>query len=437
MGHIAARQQYEKLRSKVDRYPVGAPATETIYEILKTLYTPEEAELASRLPLKFSTLGSLSRRLQVPADRLRAQLEPLCDKGLVMDLTLGGKRRYVLVPTVVGFFEFSMMRHRENLDQPRLAELYHRVMLEESDFAGQFQNTSGTSVFQTLVHEESLPESFSEILDWERAQHQVREAGAWAVSTCHCRHVAHHKGHDCEVFGMDETCLTMGRTTEYFVRRGMARAIDMNEALDLLARSREAGMVHIGDNVQHHPTFICNCCSCCCEVLGGYRRWTVFENNFSSNFEARVSISHCTGCTKCQRACPVDAIDMVPSERLVGKKRVKRLAVVDKEVCIGCGVCQLACRFDSMRMAPRPQRKLAPESFVARMLTMAMEQGKLAELMLDPDDGLGMKAASVMLGALLRLPPAKRLLANETFKSRFVAAMLASTKLLARQERKI
>jgi ferredoxin len=236
---------------------------------------------------------------------------------------------------------------------------------------------------------------------------------------------------------MDEACLTLGRTTEYFVRRGMAKAIGMHEALDLLARSRDAGLVHIGDNVQHHPSFICNCCGCCCEVLGGYKRWTVFENNFSSNFEARVSLSKCTGCKKCQQACPVDAIDMVACERQVGGKRVTRLAVVDRDVCIGCGVCQLACKFDSLTMAPRPQRRLAPESFVARMLTMAIEQGKLHELVIDEDTSPGAKAASVLLGALLKLPPAKQLLANETFKSRFIAAMMAATKLLAPLERKL
>lgn len=437
MGHITARMEYEKLRAKVDRYPVGAPATGTLYEILKTLYTPEEAELASRLPLRYSSLGSLSRRFQMPEDQLRTKLEPLCDKGLVMDLTLGGKQRYVIVPTVIGFFEFSMMRQRQSLDQPKLAELYHRLMLEEDDFVGQFNKRTPTNIFRTLVHEESLPESYSEILDWERAEQQVREASAWAVSTCHCRHVAHHKGHDCEVMPMEESCLTLGRSTEYFTRRGMAKAIEMQEALDLLARSRDAGAVHMGDNVQHQPSFVCSCCGCCCEILGSYKRFPVFDNNFSSNFEAQISLARCTGCKKCQQACPVDAIDMVPSERQVGKKRVKLLAVVDRDVCIGCGVCQLACKFDSLEMVARPQRKLAPESFVARTLTMALEQGKLHELMIDVDDGLGARAANIMLGALLKLPPAKLLLANETFKSRFVSTLLASAKLLAPQKTEI
>ena len=126
--------EYQKLRAKVDRYPVGAPPTDIIYEILRTLYTPEEAELASRMPLRFSPLGSLSRRFGMPESELQPKLEVLCDKGLVMDLMLGGKMRYILMPSVVGFFEFSMTRVRDDLDQRELARLYHENFIEDPTF---------------------------------------------------------------------------------------------------------------------------------------------------------------------------------------------------------------------------------------------------------------------------------------------------------------
>ncbi|MFH2010483.1 MAG: 4Fe-4S dicluster domain-containing protein [bacterium] len=437
MGHISAKLEYQKLRAKVDRYPVGAPATDTMYEILRTLYTPQEAELASRMPLRWSSLGSLSRRFGIPAAELQSRLDTLCDKGLVMDLELSGKMRYILMPTVVGFFEFSMMRIRGDLDQKELARLFHRNFIEESDFVSQFNLSAKTSIFRTLVHEETLPESYTEVLDWERATSLVQSQDLFSVAVCHCRHVAHHQGRECETFPMKDSCLSMGRITDYFVRHGMARRIDRAEALDLLARSRDAGMVHLGDNVQHRASFICNCCGCCCEVLNSYKKWSVFENHFSSNFEARVSLARCTGCKKCQTACPVDAIDMVPSVRQVGKKKVKLLAVIDRDVCIGCGVCKPACKAGSLEMAPRPQRKIAPETLMARMLTMALEQGKLHELMLDRDDGLGIHAANVLLGALLKLPPAKWLLANETLKSRLIAALLSASGAAPSNERKI
>ena len=430
MGHIASKQAYDALRKQVDKHPIGAPDTQAVYEILQLIYTPDEAALGAQLPLKWSTLGCLSRRLKIPEVVLQPQLESLADKGLVMDLFLGGKTRYMLMPTVVGFFEFSMMRTRDNMNQKELAKLFHRVMVEEPEFVAQFAKHASTTPFRTLVHEGTLPETYTEVLDWERATHLVQTAGKWAAGLCHCRHVAHHLGRECEKFPMEHSCLSLGKATEYMTHRGLARAIDRQEALDLLTRSKEQGMVHLGDNVQQKPVFICNCCGCCCEVLGSYKKFDVFANQFSSNFEAVASTAKCTGCKKCQTACPVDAIDMVPSERMVGKKKVKRLAVIDREVCIGCGVCVPECKFGSMQMVSRPQRQLTPVDTMARVLTQALEQGKLHTLLIDTHSGFSAQAASALMGALLKLPPAKQLLANDAIKSRFVTTFLAAGKLL-------
>ncbi len=428
MGHIVAKHAYRSLKERLDRYPVGTPGEGTIYEILKIVYTPEEAELGARLPFRFSSLGSLSRRLNIPPDELRIKLDAMAAKGLVFDLHVKGKDRYILNPSVVGFFEFSMMRIREDIDQPKLGRLLHQYLLEESDFAKQFQQSSQTTPFRVLAHEETLPENYTEVLDWERATHIVREADRWAVGICHCRHVAHHMGHDCKVFPMESSCLSIGDGVDYLVRHGMAQEIEQSEAEDLLNRSRDAGLVHLCDNLKNEPTFICNCCGCCCEMLGGFKKFKTFGNAFSSNYEAAVDSATCIGCKKCKKACPIDAIDVVEKPHMVGKKRFKRMARVDHDICLGCGVCALVCKSGAMQMPPRPRRRIPPESMFARVLMMAIEQDKLHEVLIDKDDGLTALAANTLLGAVLKLPPAKQLLAQDALKSRFVDLMLSRFK---------
>jgi ferredoxin len=434
MGHLSAKDAYETLRERLDRFPMGAPGEATIRAILRTVYSEEDAALAAKLRFRFESAGTIARRAGLSREDAVARLADMADRGLVLDVQVGRRQAYMLTPTVVGFFEFSMMRVRDDLDQAALARLFHQYLLEEPDFFGQFRRGTRTTPFRTLVHEEALaPDTFAEVLDWERASALVAQADRFAVGLCHCRHVAHHAGRDCRTFRM-ESCLTLGAGVDYVVRHGFARLISREEAQALLAETRDAGMVHIADNVQRRPAFICNCCSCCCELLNGFKTFRAsgdhFGNVFSSNFEAAVTAAACTGCRRCEKACPVGAITMVPTDppRTVKGRPRRTLAVIDRDACIGCGVCALRCPDQALAMTPRPQRRYTPPGTLARVLLMAIEQGKLGALLFDPEDGLTARLAGVLLDGVLGLPPAKQLLAQQALRSRFVDALLAGAR---------
>ena len=191
-------------------------------------------------------------------------------------------------------------------------------------------------------------------------------------------------------------------------------------SLDIISTAKKKGMVHIGDNVQHEPNFLCNCCVCCCEVLGSFKNFDFFTNTFSSNFEATSDSSMCNGCKACEIACPVDAITMEAAGVSRSSGREMQRAVIDLEVCIGCGVCVPKCKKGARAMAPRPKRHLVPENTIARTLMMAVENGTLQNLLVDRHAGMSSAAIAAVIGAVLELPPAKQLLARNSLKSRFV-----------------
>jgi Pyruvate/2-oxoacid:ferredoxin oxidoreductase delta subunit len=306
------------------------------------------------------------------------------------------------------------------MDTPALAMAYDAYAASGAWFRGTGRPT--TQIGRTMVNEEALdPELTVEVLDYEKASFVLRDAKRLSVTTCVCRHGAEHLGRACDA--PQEICLGVNRGADSAIRHGYGREIDSAEALDLLALGREKGLVQIADNVKHRPMYLCNCCGCCCMQLRTINRHGVQDAVHTSNFIAEPTPELCRGCGRCARRCPVAAIRMVPVLR-DGKQVGAMRAEVDREICLGCGVCHSACRHRSMRMAPRPQRVLTPDTTLERVVRMALDRGKLQHLLFDEGDGLPATIANRVLGVILDLPPARRALAREQVKSRFVQAVM-------------
>ena len=434
MGHLGdLKEEYRALVERLDAAPVGLPEPTNVaarkgwQEILEILYTPEEAALASRLPTRPADLKKLSERLGMPPEPLKAKLDAMCDKGIVMDLVSrkGGKTYYFLSPPVVGFFEFSLMRLNDSkIPQKRLAQAMDAYLHGDEAFASQIFG-GDTVIGRALVHETALDESsLPEVLDWEKAAAVLKKAKSLAVSHCYCRHKNQHLGKACDA--PTENCLSLNAGADFVVRRKFGRAIDKEEALKILDASRSAGLVQIADNVMSRPTYICNCCGCCCGQLRAVNEFGYAAVN-PSGFIASCDPNICTGCGRCARACPIAAVGMTASRKNAERKNSLR-AVVDAERCLGCGVCADACGKDAMRMARRAKQPKVPANMLERMLRMAMERGKLPDLLLDAGESRGHRFLLGALKILSRLPLADKALASEQMKSRFLAAALSRVK---------
>jgi ferredoxin len=431
MGHLGRlKEQYRDLVARLDRGSVALPEAEDPHaeqgrrEILEILYTPEEAAVAARMPLVPITAARLAPRLGLTVEALEAKLEPMCDRGVVMDLVSPrtGQRSYLLAAPVVGFFEFSLMRAQDSIPKKRMAEAMHAYADGDPAFAREvFGPGRETVLGRALVHEPAIDEDVPEVLDWERATDVVGGARKWSVSLCFCRHKAEHLGEVCDA--PMENCLSLNGGAEFVVRRGFGREIGRTEALELLARSRESGLVQIADNVKSRPTFVCNCCGCCCEQLQGISRWGLPAVN-PSGFLPACDGAACSGCSRCARACPVGAIVMEPV-REAGKRKAALAPRIDEGRCIGCGVCAGACHKGALAMKRGGRPRHVPVNSIEKAVRMALERNRLADLLFDEGAGRGARFLHGMVEAIVKLPPAQALLASEQVRSRFVKAALA------------
>ncbi len=427
MGHLSHHKAYRDLRARLDQLPATFPDTPEGMEILALIFTPEEAELARRLPFRPQSARRIAARLGRPEAEVRSALERMADRGLVLDLYSAHKDRmyYCVAPPVVGFVEFSLMRKRTDLDQPALAQRFEALFARPGSFSQSFF-AGETQIGRALVHEETLePDRIAELLPFEKASEVVRSASSRAVSLCYCRHKAEHLGKRCEA--PLDNCLSLNKGAEFVARHGHGRPIDAGEASEILARSREAGLVFIADNVQRRVTYLCCCCGCCCSQLQAVNRHGLVGAVRTSSSLAEIDRERCTGCGRCARRCPVQAIAIrvrAPHERrrveASGKER-PMLGVVDEGLCLGCGVCKPACKKDALRMAARAERVLTPESTLERLLLTALERDRLQHLLFDEQEGPSLLLLNRLAGAVLRLAPVKRALLSQALRSRFLA----------------
>ena len=156
-------------------------------------------------------------------------------------------------------------------------------------------------------------------------------------------------------------------------------------------------------------------------MMRSIKRYGIYDGIVPSNYPATIDHSISRGCTKCAKACPVRAIDVVPTE---GKGLRRNWAVVDADRCLGCGVCYDACRWDAHDMEMRDEPPTIPANTMERVALMAIERGKLGDLLFDNvGNRLGEIAAS-SVRLIERMPPWKAAMANQRIRSTFVATLV-------------
>ena len=417
MSHINVKKAYKSLEERLNRFPQGAPPSDTLYQILSMLFTEKEAELVAQLPIKAFRVKTAAKIWSVSESEALKILDKLASKAILLDLEDEKGKQYILPPPMAGFIEFALMRTRNDIDQKLLAELYYQYLNVEEDFIKDLFYSAETKLGRVYVQEEILTnENEVTILDYERASHIIEEAEHIAVGMCYCRHKMQHVGMACDA-PMD-ICMTFNGTANSLIKNNYARRIDVSECKELLHQAYEHNLVQCGENVRHGVNFICNCCGCCCEALLAAKKFGNLHPVATTSFIPNINDKTCIKCGKCIKACPIGAITKVKNED-------ETIIKIDEDRCLGCGVCVRNCSKRSITLLKRKEKIITPANSVHRVVLMAIEKGQLQELIFDNKALSSHRAMAAILSAILKLPPAKKMLASKQMKSIYLDKLLS------------
>lgn len=347
---------YHKLQEKLNAHPAGAPNRPEIFEILRILFTPEEAGLALHLTFTPKPVDDIAQKVGLSTDEVTTLCEQLADKGLVLSHTHHDRNAYMLVPMIPGVFEYPIMKRKHlDLDFERLEQLWYQYY--EAGWGHEFHG-SKTNLLRVIPVRRAIPTT-PNISPFEEVSCYIDKSEFIAVGDCACRVAAKKCNNPVEV------CLALDSIAKLLVERRIARYITKEEALKILEQCEEAGLVHTTSNTSDKIGIICNCCPCCCFALGAVTRLKDTTSHPISNFYASVNAESCNACGICEDRCPVEAIT------------VDDVAIVDVGLCIGCGLCASSCPEGAINLNRRGDSIELPAGPRELALKVAQEKGRL------------------------------------------------------------
>jgi len=340
------------------------PMTDTLTRIIKLIVDADDIDfILAFKEQKSQTMEQLTQSSGLSEEMINEKVRKLAKKGVIFNQPNSkGVMVFRLLPLVnVGVFEYTFMQKLERSEKNlKLATLFERLFDEaKGDIQAAYEDTvsfmelmppvdrtvpvtvnkaTGNS---TLIEINTSIEPVEKILPTQSVAKLIEKFDEIAVGHCFCRHHKDLTGEPCKQTDSRESCFTFGKSARYTSEQQFMRMIDKKEALEILMKAEEDGLVHKayhpGFDTSRDETSVCNCCKCCCGNSTDNQIWPIVN---AAAFAAQVDEDACTGCGTCTENCHSDAVALNGAN----------VSFVDEERCIGCGVCARFCPEDAIRL---------------------------------------------------------------------------------------
>lgn len=358
---------FRKVQEQLDQYSIGFPATESgvEIEILKLLFTEPEAQLFSQMTGEPETSASVAERVGQPVEKVADELENMALKGLLFRDRRDESVKYSAIPFIHGLLEFQALWMPKEL--VRLTGNYIREKLFANLGGGggssKKKTGSGGGGMRVLPIRESLGVEHA-VASYDDVHEILKKEELLVIADCSCRLQRKQFDRHCDT--VMEACIMVGPMALYYLDNKMGRQIALDEAMEIIQKCHEAGLVTQTSSLTR-PFMICNCCKCCCGFLGAVRRTDSPAKLVTSNHIAVIDSERCSGCEICVDKCQVDAVKMNDGG----------IAEIDYDRCIGCGLCGPSCPDDALSLVPKPEEEhhIPTESLLQQQARVQKQRG--------------------------------------------------------------
>jgi len=341
---------YSKLQRHLNSQAVGFPATKSGSEIriLKHIFTPQEAQIATCLTYRFEPIDTVFERakhLVESPEKLEELLDRIEQKGGIESKIKGVKRFFCIPPLVVGMYEYQIGKLT-----PEFIKDFDEYTSDKK-FGVEFISTKLPQMRTIPIAKSIQPQHSVSTFD-EVALLMKQAEPPFVIVECICRQKKALLGEPCRVTDRKETCLAVDSMAQAALRYGLGREITLDESMSILEKNQKEGLVLQPSNTEK-AEFICSCCGCCCGMLGMHKTLPKPVDFWASNFYAVVDADACDGCGNCEKRCQVGAASVSTQNRQ---------ASVDLNRCIGCGVCVPTCSKKAISLRKKPAEVIPPQN---------------------------------------------------------------------------
>ena len=281
------------------------------YYCMADLLTDDEADIAIAAGLrKERTAGYLARKVGKSVEEITPMLENLLYYGILKRYYSeeAGEDVYHMQVFAPGIMEMMVNNTQLLHDHPEVGRAFEEYTRKRMEVMSAML-PQGYGLMR-VVPVESAIQDIPGVHDFEKLSYYLDKYDRFSVSTCSCRASRTSIGDGCGHLDED-MCIQLGRSAENYIRTGRGREITRDEALEIILRAEENGLMHDLTNIEEagDSAGICNCCACACY---GLRVGLMFgaRDAIRSNFQAEVDETKCVACAQCVEVCPANALKL-------------------------------------------------------------------------------------------------------------------------------